>query len=90
MPRTDRIQILVGAAPVDGTAGRDVLHQLRAHLRRGQRLERRIGRRRRSLVPAHRRLGSDVQRVRARGCLPVAIRRDSSRRGRSRKRSAEA
>ena len=82
MARTDDVARVVGDAAVDGTAGRGVIHQRRAHLRRSQRSERDGRRRRRSLLAAHRRLGADLQRLRACRRVPVSVRRHPSRRRR--------
>ena len=74
----------------DRAARRRVVHQRGAHLRRAERAERHGRRRRRSVLAAGRRLGADLQRLRARGGVPAAVRRHPPRRRRSAERRAEA
>ena len=55
-----------------------------------ERTERHVGRRRRSVLAADRRLGADLQRLRTGGGLPAAVRRDPAGGRRPAERRAEA
>ena len=73
----------------DRAAGRRVVHQRGAHLRRSERAERHRGRRRRSVLAADRRLGADLQRLRAGRGVPAAVRRHPAGRRRPAERRAQ-
>ena len=76
IPRARGVARVVGAAAGDGAARRRHLHQRGADLRRSERPERHHRRRRRSVLAADRHLGADLQRLRGRGGVPAAVRRD--------------
>ena len=90
MARAAGVARVVGHAPADRTAGRGVVHQRRAHLRGAERLRRHGRGRWRSVFAAGRRLGADLQRLRAGGRVPPPVRRHSRRRRGSTERRAEA